>query len=96
MAVVNELRQKIESDETFRENLLKAADEKEFFGKLREAGFDVTPKELLEAINYGESGEISDDELESVAGGGFWDEFKKFFMGPEATGLSSGSFSWDL
>lgn len=91
MAVVIELMQKIENDEVFRDSLLKSSDEKEFFGKLTEAGFDVTPNEILEAINYSKNGEISDDELESVAGGVSWDYFiegvRQFFLWDDATWL---------
>lgn len=76
MAGINELKQKIESDADFKDSLQKSADVKEFMGKIKAAGFEVTPEELANTIS-GENGEVSDDELEAVAGGGsrFWKDF---------------------
>lgn len=74
MAGINELKQKIESDVAFKESLQKSADAKDLINKIKAAGFDVTPEELVNTVS-GKSGEISDDELEAVAGGGFWGDF---------------------
>lgn len=74
MAGINELKQKLESDAAFKESLQKSADAKDLMDKIKAAGFDVTPEELVNTVS-GKSGEISDDELEAVAGGGFWGDF---------------------
>ena len=86
MAGLNELKQKMESDVAFKESLQKSADAKDFMEKIKAAGFDVTPEELINTVS-GENGEISDDELEAVAGGGgfwsdFWEGFKYGFTDP--------------
>jgi len=74
MAGINELKQKLESDAAFKESLQKSADAKDLMDKIKAAGFDVTPEELVNTVS-GKSGEISDDELEAVAGGSFWGDF---------------------
>ena len=74
MAGINELKQKLESDAAFKESLQKSADAKALINKIKAAGFDVTPEELINTVS-GKSGEISDDELEAVAGGSFWGDF---------------------
>ena len=68
MARINELKQKIGSDAGFRESLQKSADAKDLMDKIKAAGFDVTPEELVSAVS-GKNGEVSDDALEAVAGG---------------------------
>lgn len=75
MAGIKELKQRLENDEAFKESLQKSADAKELLNKIKAAGFDVTPEELVNTVKSGENGEISDDELEAVAGGGFWGDF---------------------
>ena len=87
MAGINELKQKIESDAAFKESLQKSADAKDLLNKIKEAGFDVTPEELVNTVQSGENGEVSDDDLEAVAGGGgfwgdFWTGFKFGFLHP--------------
>lgn len=86
MAGINELKQKLENDAAFKESLQKSADAKDLMDKIKAAGFDVTPEELVNTVS-GKSGEISDDELEAVAGGSdfwgdFWTGFKYGFVHP--------------
>lgn len=65
MAGINELKQKIESDAGFKASLESAADANDFFEKIKSAGFEIAPEEFIKL----EGGEVSDDELEAVAGG---------------------------
>jgi predicted ribosomally synthesized peptide with nif11-like leader len=68
MAGIKELQQKLESDKAFAESLQKASDIKELFQKIKDAGFDVKPEELAEAIS-GKESELADEELDAAAGG---------------------------
>jgi predicted ribosomally synthesized peptide with nif11-like leader len=68
MAGMKELQQKFESDKAFAESLQNAADAKELFLKIKDAGFEVTPEELADSFDAAE-GELDDDSLEAVAGG---------------------------
>jgi predicted ribosomally synthesized peptide with nif11-like leader len=75
MSVENARRlvRKIESDAMFREHLTKltAAEQK---GMLVSGGFgDITPEDVHAAATPGATGELTDEELEAVAGGSVWD-----------------------
>jgi predicted ribosomally synthesized peptide with nif11-like leader len=68
MAGIKELQQKFESDKAFAESLQKASDIKELLQKIKDAGFDVKPEELAEAVG-GKKSELADGELDAAAGG---------------------------
>ena len=63
---------KVGEDEEFKKLLEKAENDDERQKIVREAGFDFTKEELKEVISG--SGELSDKDLEKVAGGsaGSW------------------------
>ena len=75
MAGINELKQRLESDAEFKSELQHAADAKDLLARIKEAGFDVTPEDLVKTIPSGEEGALSDTDLEAVAGGSFWGDF---------------------
>ena len=81
MAGIKEFMEKMTSDEAFMEDIQKSADANELMSKIKNAGFDVTPEELANALNSGENGELSDNELDAVAGGitqdEWWNQFKE-------------------
>ena len=81
MAGIRELEEKIKNDEAFRSDLQHSSDAKDLLSKIKEAGFDVTPEELVKTSKKGAEGSVSDEDLDSVAGGGnffddFWEGFK--------------------
>ena len=63
---------KVGEDEEFKKLLEKAENDNERQKIVKDAGFDFTKEELKEAISG--SGELSDEDLEKVAGGsaGTW------------------------
>lgn len=69
MAGICEFKKKLESDPVFIRELINAVDGEELLKKVKEAGFELTKDELAEALRGGKIGEVSEDELESVAGG---------------------------
>jgi predicted ribosomally synthesized peptide with nif11-like leader len=75
MAGMNELKARIESDAAFKDSLQHVKDAKELLQKIHDAGYDVSPKDLLNTVPSGEEGALEDAELEAVAGGGFWGDF---------------------
>jgi predicted ribosomally synthesized peptide with nif11-like leader len=77
MAGIKELQQKLESDKAFAESLQKASDVKDMLQKIKDAGFDVKPEELVNTVENGKEGELDDEQLEAVAGGAskFWKDF---------------------
>ena len=68
MSNLEQLKQKLESDPVFAEQLKQSADEAELLKKIRAAGIEMTPQELSAVISS-QQGELDDDELEAVAGG---------------------------
>lgn len=75
MAGIQELKIKMESDPAFKESLQRSTDAKDLLNKIKEAGFDVAPEELIKTGPQGAEGALEDDDLEAVAGGGFWSDF---------------------
>jgi predicted ribosomally synthesized peptide with nif11-like leader len=88
MAGIKELQQKIESDKAFAESLQKSSDAKDLLQKIKDAGFDVKPEELVNTVENGKEGELNDEQLEAVAGGAskfwkdFWNGFKYGMVDP--------------
>ena len=69
MADLNKLMEKIEADKNFEEELSKASSKEELLEKCKEAGFELTDKDLEEIKKSLDESELSDEELENVSGG---------------------------
>lgn len=67
---IKALLARVESDESFRERLLAAGSEEDRQHLLVEAGYEVEPTDLPTFKEIVGFGELSDEELEWVAGGG--------------------------
>ena len=67
------------SDSALAERLNATADFEAFLTIAKEAGFTVTKADLQAVAGSEQLGqeELSDEQLEEVAGGGFWSSFKK-------------------
>ena len=65
--------EKVKADTTLQEKLKAAADANAVVEIAKEAGFSISADDL----NKAQSKELSDKELESVAGGGIWSDIKK-------------------
>ncbi len=62
------LMEKIKSDPKFGKKIEDAKDNKARMAIIRSAGFDFTQEEMKQAVKPAE-GELSDEDLEAVAGG---------------------------
>ena len=85
MADLNKLMEKIEADKSFEEELSKASCKEELLEKCKEAGFELTDKDLEEIKKSLDESELSDEELENVSGGvtrkfGLKRAFKRAFI----------------
>ena len=85
MADLNKLIEKIEADKNFEEELSKASSKEELLEKCKEAGFELTDKDLEEIKMSLDESELSDEELENVSGGvtrefGLKRAFKRAFI----------------
>lgn len=61
--------EKLNSDEAFRNQVAAASDNEARLSIAREAGYDFLLEDLQQSIPAQADGELSDDQLESVAGG---------------------------
>lgn len=68
MENMKEFAKKLAEDKAFAEEIAKAASKEELLAKAKEAGFELTAADLTELAEAGK-GELSDDELDGVAGG---------------------------
>lgn len=73
---LNQLRAKMETDQSFVEKLFSLEKPEEVQGLLKEEGMDFSLEEinmvkeaLVKIIGKGENAELSDEDLEEVAGG---------------------------
>lgn len=66
---IRDLLDRVESDEGFRNQLLTAGSVEERVHLVHEAGYDVGPNDLPAFREMVQFGELSDDDLELVAGG---------------------------
>lgn len=66
---MRDLLNRVESDEGFRDQLLTAGSVEERVHLVHEAGYDVGPNDLPAFREMVQFGELSDDDLELVAGG---------------------------
>jgi predicted ribosomally synthesized peptide with nif11-like leader len=69
MAGLKEFLEKCESDEELQKKVEGAANDEALLRIINEAGYEVTAGELSNLAVKSEEGELSDDELENVAGG---------------------------
>lgn len=71
MSSMKELMKKLETDTTFVEDLKQATSPEELAAKLKASIFDIPPEKLPQVLTSAESDELSDNELNTVAGGYF-------------------------
>ncbi len=69
MATVQEMITKVQQDASLRETLKAAADQDGRIAAFRAAGLDVTAQDLADAETSAQQDELSDADLEGVAGG---------------------------
>ena len=65
MADMKDFLAKLNEDKTFADEIAAVQSKEELLAKIKAAGFDVTEADLTG------TGELSDDELDAVAGGDF-------------------------
>ena len=95
MAGMNELLEKLKNDKAFVNNLNSAESGAEFGEKLREAGFELSPKEFFEGFTALESikrEELSDGDLSIVAGGLSYTDVPDFIITEPWTGMSQDEY----
>ena len=61
--------EKLDNDKTFLTQVAGAGSDEDRLQMAQEAGFEFTAKELASAMGESTDDELSDDELEGVAGG---------------------------
>ena len=61
---------RINEDETFRDQLVAAGDNEARVSLAQDAGFDVTAEDLAELRRQNNVEELSEDDLQKIAGGG--------------------------
>ena len=69
MATVKEMITKVQQDASLREALEAATDQDGSIAAFRAAGLDVTAQDLADARASAQQDELSDADLEGVAGG---------------------------
>ncbi len=78
----------VQTDEEFRERMKDAADKEARIALVNAEGFDFS-EEDIKAVKS----ELSDDELDAVAGGGFWCKAlavgTDITIGPFGTGIAA-------
>jgi predicted ribosomally synthesized peptide with nif11-like leader len=84
---------KLKEDSSLREKLQGAGDLDTFIAMAKEAGFDVSKADLLKYQAKAKEVELSDEELEEVAGGTatFYELAKCVFVGTFDDGLGWGN-----
>jgi len=69
--VINFL-QKVKEDESFKAKIKETKDSDQFIELARSSGYDITLDELEAVMKENLSDELSDKDLESIAGGGLF------------------------
>ena len=69
MATIKEMITKVQQDASLREALKAATDQDGRIAAFRAAGLDVTAQDLADAETSAQQDELSDADLEGVAGG---------------------------
>lgn len=69
MKDLNELIKKINEDNDFAKELVKAESMEEFLEKLKQKGYELTDEAKSNLLKLIGEKELTDDELENVAGG---------------------------
>ena len=61
----------MKTDPSLREKMMEAEDDAVRTAVIKDLGFDFTKEELIEVRSQTDDGELSDEALEQVAGGGY-------------------------
>ncbi len=61
--------EKLNSDETFRNRITEASDDEARLNIARDAGYEFTVEEFNQSVVAQQDEELSEDQLEAVAGG---------------------------
>ena len=69
MKDLNELIKRINEDNDFAKELVKAESKEEFLEKLKQKGYELTDEAKSNLLKLIGEKELADDELENVAGG---------------------------
>ena len=69
MKDLNELIKKINEDNDFAKELVEAESKEEFLEKLKQKGYELTDEAKSNLLKLIGEKELTDDELENVAGG---------------------------
>lgn len=69
MKDLNELIKRINEDNDFAKELVKAESKEEFLEKLKQKGYELTDEAKSNLLKLIGEKELTDDELENVAGG---------------------------
>ena len=69
MKDLNELIKRINEDNDFAKELVKAESKEEFLEKLKQKGYELTDEDKSNLLKLIGEKELTDDELENVAGG---------------------------
>ncbi len=75
--------ERVATDEAFREQLRNVANDEQGQNIIQEAGYDFTPEDwnmMSEQLSQSNESELSDAELEAVAGGFFVPMYGGVFM----------------
>lgn len=77
---------KLNEDKAFADEIAAVQSVEEMLAKAKAAGFDVTEDELAIWAGAQPNGELTDDELDAVSGGGPFSRFRQpFKMSPRRT-----------
>lgn len=86
--------EKLKSDETLRDQIAQAGSDEERLQMATEAGFEFTVEEYNQMVNARGDEELSDEDLESVAGGGMQIFVKTWKLsGPNSTNVKYGDIT---
>lgn len=81
MKTTEQFLSEITTNKELFEKLTKVTSDAELEAFLKENGVEGTVDEFKKLVvaKAKESGELSDEQLETVAGGGFWESLENFF-----------------
>ena len=99
MADMKDFLAKLNEDKAFADEIAAVQSMEELLAKAKAAGFDVTEDELAIWAGAQPNGELTDDELDAVSGGGPFSRFHRSFNPPNrllgARSLQSLNFAFD-
>ena len=85
--------EKLNSDEAFLNQVAAAGDNESLLGVAREAGYDFSLEELQQSMPTQTEEELSDDELEAVAGGAMQIFVKTWKLEPPTSQVKYGDIT---